>query len=84
MATDVCCLHDELTGEAAQPIGNDDALGMQMTVRHRAISSLLKPFSLDRRMAIGWPSWLVCTAATQGVLPGAPQPRFPPRRSPPR
>src|ERR1700712_764172 len=32
----------------------------------------------------GLPSGLVSTAATNGVLPGAPRPRLPPERSPPR
>jgi MFS family permease len=31
----------------------------------------------------GLPSGVVSTAATNGVLPGAPRPRFPPKRSPP-
>src|ERR1700710_64761 len=32
----------------------------------------------------GLPSGVVSTAATNGVLPGAPRPRLPPERSPPR
>ena len=32
----------------------------------------------------GFPSSVVSTAATNGVLLGAPRPRFPPERSPPR
>src|SRR3954449_12847658 len=32
----------------------------------------------------GFPSGVVSTAATSGVLPGAPRPRLPPVRSPPR
>src|ERR1700748_1571282 len=32
----------------------------------------------------GLPSGVVSTAATDGVLPGAPRPRLPPVRSPPR
>src|ERR1019366_9539069 len=32
----------------------------------------------------GLPSGVVSTAATNGVLPGAPRPRLPPVRSPPR
>src|SRR5215212_5615423 len=33
---------------------------------------------------IGLRSGVVSTAATKGVLPGAPRPRLPPERSPPR
>src|ERR1700755_240042 len=32
----------------------------------------------------GFPSAVVSTATTNGVLPGAPRPRLPPARSPPR
>ena len=43
-----------------------------------------KSFSGVMRMASGRPSELQATAATNGVLPAAPRPRLPPRRSPPQ
>ena len=49
-----------------------------------AISSLWNAPTRLRRILTGRPSRLSSTAATNGVLPGAPRPRLPPRRSPPQ
>src|SRR6056297_2073220 len=50
----------------------------------RSTQSLRKPASGVMRRASGRPSALQATAATNGVLPAAPRPRLPPRRSPPQ
>src|ERR1700731_803406 len=48
------------------------------------ISGRGKPFRGGTFKGIGFPSGVVRTAATIGVLPGEPRPRLPPLRSPPR
>ena len=50
----------------------------------RAIPRLRKPPAGTGSALRGRPSGLVGTAATNGVLPGAPRPRLPPERTPPR
>ena len=50
--------------------------------RAARVSRLRKP--LTDQLVRGRPSGLVETAATKGVLPGAPRPRLPPARAPPR
>ena len=53
-------------------------------VAKAAISVRRNPFTRRNCRRIGLPSGVVSTAATIAVLPGAPRPRFPPLRSPPR
>src|SRR5512147_1230604 len=54
--------------------------------RRASVSTCLRRKHLTRRSfrRTGWPSGVVSTAAMIGVLPGAPRPRLPPERSPPR
>ena len=69
---------------AAQAVGEDLASGGQPALgaaRDLALAEALTGTSLTLR---GRPSGLVETAATKGVLPGAPRPRLPPARAPPR
>jgi len=56
----VCTLGRRDTGEATQAIGDDVGSGPQMFLRPGSELSLAKaPWSLLRRMAMGWPSPLV-------------------------
>src|ERR1700737_1731057 len=49
-----------------------------------AIAARRNPFPGGNFKGIVFPSGVVSTAATIGVLPGEPRPRLPPLRSPPR
>jgi hypothetical protein len=73
------------TGKAAQAIGgHNGCIGERCLLAQRA--ELGKGESLTRlkRMAIGWPSKLVETAASKGVLPVAPRPERPSCCMPPQ
>ena len=58
--------------------------GASQRLAPRAISRLRKPLTGTSLTLRDRPSGLVETAATKGVLPGAPRPRLPPERTPPR
>src|SRR6516164_7398955 len=58
--------------------------GWKLRCAKVAISARRKPFTRRNFKRMGLPSGVVSTEATIGVLPGAPRPRLPPLRSPPR
>ncbi len=70
--------------EAFQTVGNHLAAGARCRPAQSAMCDFRKPLTPLSLMRGGRPSSVVCTAATNGVLPSAPRPRLPPLRSPPR
>ena len=71
-------------GEAGQAIADDHAVWVEAALgetRDRMVAEAGDPAQLQ---AYSLPPGVVSTAATNGVLPAAPRPRFPPERSPPR
>src|ERR1700722_18705185 len=67
-----------------RPSLTTERLGSRLRLANPAIEVAQKLVTLRSFRRIGFPSVVVSTAATNGVLPGAPRPRFPPERSPPR
>src|SRR5579864_6311278 len=58
--------------------------GSRLRLANPAIAVAQKLVTRHSLSRTGFPSSVVSTAATNGVLPGAPRPRLPPERSPPR
>ena len=58
--------------------------GPRLRLAKAEIEAPLKPVTRHSFRRTGLPSDVVSTAATNGVLPGAPRPRLPPLRWPPR
>src|SRR5271154_12169 len=58
--------------------------GSRLRLANPAIADAQKLVTRRSLSRTGFPSAVVSTAATNGVLPGAPRPRLPPERSPPR
>src|SRR5512147_2882386 len=70
--------------EAAEAVADDGAGGIEAALGSFSTSLRRKPLTRRSFRRTGWPSGVVSTAAMIGVLPGAPRPRLPPERSPPR
>src|SRR4029077_16863605 len=58
--------------------------GSRLRLANPAIEAAQKLVTRRSFSRTGLPAAAVSTAATKGVLPGAPRPRLPPWRSPPR
>ena len=58
--------------------------GSRLARANASIERLQKLPTRRSLRRLGLPSGVVLTAATNGVLPGAPRPRLPPPRCPPR
>src|SRR3954463_3947650 len=58
--------------------------GSRLRLANAEIDLLQKVVTRRSFKRTGLPSGVVSTAATNGVFPGAPRPRLPPDRSPPR
>src|SRR6185437_10917529 len=68
----------------ARPSLTTSQVGSRLRLAKIEIECLQKLATRRSFNRTGWPSGVVSTAATNGVLPGAPRPRLPPVRSPPR
>src|ERR1700722_3646150 len=71
-------------GEAPKPVADHRAVRVETALGEPEIAWPQKLVTRRNFRRTGLPSWVVSTAATNGVLPGAPRPRLPPVRSPPR
>src|SRR2546421_6446382 len=67
-----------------RPSLTTEQFGSRLRLANPAIEAAQKLVIRCSFSRTGFPSAVVSTAATNGVLPGAPRPRFPPERSPPR
>ena len=70
--------------ETLKAVAEDRAVRVEAALGEPAIEIAQKLVTRRNFSRTGFPSAVVSTAATNGVLPGAPRPRFPPERSPPR
>src|SRR5512132_1678425 len=68
----------------ARPSLATSQCGSRLCLANPEIARLQKLVTRRSFRRTGLPSGVVSTAATNGVLPGAPRPRLPPVRSPPR
>ena len=71
-------------GETLKAVADDSAVRIEAALGEPCIEAAQKLVTRRNFSRTGSPSAVVSTAATNGVLPGAPRPRFPPWRSPPR
>ena len=71
-------------GETLKAVAETAQSGSRLRLANPAIEAAQKLVTRRNFSRTGFPSAVVSTAATNGVLPGAPRPRFPPWRSPPR
>src|SRR4051794_8106886 len=80
------CVHPaSLTAlKQARPSLTTSQIGSRLRLANPEIAWLQKLVTRRSFRRTGLPSGVVSTAATNGVLPGAPRPRLPPVRSPPR
>src|SRR3954454_17707815 len=72
------------TAETLEPSLTTVQPGSRLRLANAEIDLLQKLVTRRSFKRTGLPSGVVSTAATNGVLPGAPRPRLPPDRSPPR
>ena len=71
-------------GETLKAVADDSAVRIEAALGEPCNRSCTEAGDPGNFSRTGFPSAVVSTAATNGVLPGAPRPRFPPWRSPPR
>ena len=71
-------------GETLKAIADDRAVWIEAALGEPYDRACAEAGDTAQLQANRLPSVVVSTAATNGVLPGAPRPRFPPERSPPR
>src|SRR4051795_11149252 len=80
------CLHlaSVTAPKQARPSLTTSLAGAKCRLAKPDTARLAKPGTRCSFNRTGLPSAVVSTAATKGVLPGAPRPRLPPERCPPR